>query len=63
MTFQQYLERKLTLVPPVYRVGLYRPTLQIVKALVSRSKGGQATKGLWWMSWRQGAMKDVAWLR
>src|SRR5262245_41365041 len=33
------------------------------RASVSRNKGGQDRKGLWWMSWRQEPMKDVAWLR
>jgi len=30
---------------------------------VSTGEDGQATKGVRWMPWRQGAMKDVAWLR
>ena len=30
-----------------------------VISLRDRNKSGQATKGIWWMSWRQKAMKGV----
>jgi hypothetical protein len=50
-----------------FHARLYRVDVSVVRCgfevLVSRNKGGQAIKGLWWMSWRQEAMKDVAWLR
>ncbi len=48
----------------------FLPVLQLLaqnnqqgRVPVSRNKGGQDIKGLWWMSWRQEPMKDVAWLR